>query len=108
MEFDPFDATTCDEPYSLYRELRDQDTLHWSSAGNVFCVTRFDEAEAVFKQPELFSSRIGFNLLVGDIWDTIGQRDVLEMARFMARARMNPFVLRNMPSTIISSDPRSA
>lgn len=105
MEFDPFDAKTCDEPYPFYRELRDQDDLHWSTAGNVFCVTRFEEAEAVFKQPELFSSRIGFNLLVGDLWDTVGPRDVLEMVRFMARARMSPFVLRNTPSTIISSDP---
>jgi cytochrome P450 len=105
MEFDPFDATTCDEPYPLYRELRDQDTLHWSPTGKVFCVTRFDEAEAVFKQPELFSSKIGFNLLIGSLWDSVGPRDVLEMVRFMVRARMNPFVLRNMPSTIISSDP---
>jgi cytochrome P450 len=105
MEFDPFDAKTCDEPYPLYRELRELDSLHWSPEGNVFCVTRFDEAEAVFKQPDLFSSRIGFNLLVGDLWDTVGPRDVLEMARFMARAHMNPFVLRKMPSTIISSDP---
>ena len=105
MEFDPFDATTCDEPYSLYRELRDQDGLHWSPTGNVFCVTRFEEAEAVFKRPELFSSRIGFSLLITDIWQTIGPRDVLEMVRFMARARMNPLVLRRAPSTIISSDP---
>ena len=105
MEFDPFDPKTCDEPYTLYRELRDQDSLHWSPTGKVFCVTRFDEAEAVFKQPELFSSRIGFNLLTGDLWDTVGPRDVLEMVRFMARARMSPFVLRGIPSTIISSDP---
>jgi len=105
MEFNPFDPKTCDEPYSLYRDLRDQDDLNWSPAGKVFCVTRFEEAEAVFKQPELFSSRIGFSLLVGDIWDTIGPRDVLEMARFMVRAQMSPFVLRAAPSTIISSDP---
>jgi cytochrome P450 len=72
MEFDPFDAKGCDEPYPSYRELRDQDGLHWSSTGNVFCVTRFDEAEAVFRQPELFSSRLGFNLMVTDLWETVG------------------------------------
>jgi len=105
MEFDPFDAKGCDEPYSTYRELRDQDSLHWSPTGNVFCVTRFDEAESVFRQPEIFSSRLGFNLMVTDLWETVGPRDVLEMVRFMARAHMNPFVLRSMPSTIISSDP---
>jgi cytochrome P450 len=105
MEFDPFDAKCCDEPYPSYRELRDRDGLHWSPTGNVFCVTRFDEAEAVFRQPELFSSRLGFNLMVTDLWETVGPRDVLEMVRFMARARMNPFVLRNAPRTIISSDP---
>jgi cytochrome P450 len=105
MKFNPFDAETCDEPYPLYSELRDLDNLHWSPEGNVFCVTRFDEAEAVFKQPDLFSSRIGFNLLTGDLWDTVGPCDVFEMVRFMARARMSPFVLRGIPSTIISSDP---
>ncbi len=105
MNFDPFDAKLADEPYPAYRALRDQDTLHWSTKGKVFCVTRFDEAEAVFKQPELFSSAIGFNLLINSSWETIGVRDVLEMVRFMFRARMNPLVLRNAPSTIISSDP---
>ena len=105
MEFDPFDAKGCDEPYTSYRELRDHEHLHWSPTGKVLCVTRFDEAEAVFKQPELFSSKIGFNLLVASPWETVGPRDVLEMVRFMYRARMNPLTLRNAPNTIISSDP---
>lgn len=105
MDFDPFDVERCNDPYPAYRALRDEDSLHWSPESNVFCVTRFDEAEAVFKQPDLFSSKIGFNLLVRNSWETIGIRDVLEMARFVYRARMNPFVLRNAPSTIISSDP---
>jgi cytochrome P450 len=107
MDYDPFDIAQCRDPYPDYRALRDQDSVHWSPESRVFCVTRFDEAEAMFRQPELFSSRIGFNLLIQDSWETIGPRDVLEMARFVYRARVNPLVLRTAPNTIISSDPPS-
>ncbi|MCP4904123.1 MAG: cytochrome P450, partial [bacterium] len=105
MNYDPFDLARCQEPYDDYRALRDLDGVHWSPESQLFCVTRFDEAEAMFKQPELFSSRIGFNLLIRDTWSQIRVRDVLEMARFVYRARMNPLVLRTAPRTIISSDP---
>ena len=105
MNYDPFDLARCGDPYRDYRALRDQDSLHWSPESRVFCVTRFDEAEAVFKQPELFSSRLGFNMLIRDSWETIGPRDVFEMARFVYRARLNPMILRTVPNTIISSDP---
>lgn len=105
MNYDPFDAKLCGDPYPSYRALRDRDSLHWSAENELFLVTRFQEAEAVFKQPELFSSKTAFNLLVATPWETVGPLDVLEMVRFMFRARMNPLVLRTAPNTIISSDP---
>lgn len=105
MDYDPFDPKRCGDPYPSYRALRDLDALHWSPERELFCVTRFDEATSVFKQPELFSSRTAFTLLIESPWQTVGPLDVLEMVRFMFRARMNPLVLRKAPSTIISSDP---
>lgn len=105
MDFDPFDSAHWDDPYPAYRELRDQDALHWAPQAQAFCVTRFDEAAEVFKQPELFSSRLGFDVLVRDRWTKVGLGDVLEMLRFLVRARVNPLALRGAPESIISSDP---
>jgi cytochrome P450 len=105
MDFSPLDSQYWDDPYPHYRELRDQETLHYSSEAKAFCVTRYDEAAEVFKQPELFSSRPGFNLLLMHLWQKIGPRDVFEMLRFLVRARVNPLMLRGAPESIISSDP---
>ena len=105
MDFDPFDPALWDDPYPAYRELRAQPTLHFAPKAEAFCVTRFDEAAEVFRQPELFSSRLGFDVLVRDRWSEVGLRDVFEMLRFLVRARVNPLVLRAAPQSILSSDP---
>jgi len=105
VEFSPFDPKHWDDPYPIYAELRAQETLHVCDKTQAFCVTRFDEAAEVFKQPELFSSRSGFNVLLLDTWKKVGPRDVFEMLRFLVRARINPLELRGAPESIISSDP---
>jgi cytochrome P450 len=105
MQFDPADPKHWDDPYPLYAELRAQDTLHYAPETNCFCVTRYDEAVEVFRQPELFSSEGGFAHLFMGIWQSVGPRDVLEMLRFLFRARVNPLALRGAPDSLISSDP---
>jgi cytochrome P450 len=105
MDFSPLDSRHWDDPYPIYRELRDQETLHFSPDANAFCVTRHHEAAEVFKQPELFPSRPGFNVLLLQIWQKVGPRDVLEVLRFLVRARVNPLTFRGAPESIISSDP---
>ena len=105
MNFSPFDSQHWDDPYPVYRELRDQETLHFSSQANAFCVTRYDEAAAVFKQPEIFSSKGGFTSLFMQSWQSVGPRDVLEMLRFLMRTRLNPLNFRGAPKSIITSDP---
>ncbi len=105
MNFNPFDSAGWEDPYPAYRELRAQETLHFSPEANAYCVTRFDEAEAVFKQPELFLSRPGFGSLLMRTWQRIGPRDAIEMMRFVVRTRLNPLSLRDAPESIITSDP---
>jgi len=105
MTFEPLERESWGDPYPAYRDLRDQDSLHWAPKAGVFCASRFDEASAIFKQPELFSSGVAFDLLVSDRWKTVGWRDVFEMVRFFARSRVNPLLLRSAPETLLSSDP---
>lgn len=68
MHFDRFDRRHLDDPDPVYRELRAQQKLHFSPEAHAFCVTRYDEAAAVFKQPKFFSSRPGFNFFFRDRW----------------------------------------
>ena len=68
MHFDRFDRRHLDDPYPVNRELRAQQKQYFSPDANAFCVTRYDEAAAVFKQPELFFSRQGFNFFFRDRW----------------------------------------
>ncbi len=105
MEFSPYDSQFWDDPYPAYQNLRDRETLHYSGEANAFCVTRHDEAAAVFKQPEVFASNGGFGSITMQNWGKLGPRDVMEMLRFLVRARLNPLELRGAPKTIITSDP---
>jgi cytochrome P450 len=105
MHFDPRDDQQWDDPYPVYRELRDADQLHYSPESEVFCVSRYDEALEVFRDPERFGSQGGFEYLFMPLWQSIGARDVFEMLRFMVRARLNPLLLRGAPESLISSDP---
>ncbi len=105
MDFSPFDSRYFDDPYPLYKRLRDQDTLHYSQQDKVFCVTRYDEVRDVFKRPDLFSSRGGFASLLMQSWDRVGPRDLIEMLRFLVRTRINPLKFRGAPKSIITADP---
>lgn len=105
MTFEPMERDSWEHPYLAYKEMRDKDSLHWAPEAEVFCASRFEEASSIFKQPEVFSSGVAFDLLVHDRWKTVGWRDVVEMVRFFLRSRINPLALRSAPGTLLSSDP---
>ncbi len=93
--FDPLEIGPPEQrqdPYPVYRALRDHAPLHRAASG-VYTVSRYDDVMEVLKTPELFSSRAMFTLLMagGDEkmppldWKTI--RFLLAM---VFRARLNP------------------
>src|SRR5687767_13834292 len=55
-EFNPFDPLLRSDPYAVYKELREQDPVSWSSMLQVWVLTRYDDILAVLKDHARFSS----------------------------------------------------
>ena len=92
VEFDPL--APMDDPYPVYRRLRDEAPVHHHEARRMWSVTRFDDVMHVLKTPEVFSSRAMFTMIMA------GGREEMppitrEFLRFLwkivTKVRLNPF-----------------
>ena len=88
--FDPF--ATHDDPYPIYRHLRDEAPVHYSKERRVWSVTRFDDVMHVLKSPEVFSSRAMFKLLMagGSESIQITWQTIPFLWKMIWKLRMNP------------------
>ena len=68
LELDNFFATVQD-PYPVYRYLRENDPVHWNPMFNCYTLTRYDDVNMAFSDPRRFSS---------DIWSRV--TEVMEFA----------------------------
>ena len=57
--YDPYSAEAIADPYPRYRWLRDHSPCHYVENRDVFVVTRFADARAIVRDPQLFSSAEG-------------------------------------------------
>ena len=106
VDYDPLSPTTWDDPYPVYRALRDDAPVHHAPQTDIYCLSRYDDVVFAFKSPELFSSRTALLAMSGDRWKGLGLRDVFEIARFAVRSRANPLRFRSTPPEgLITSDP---
>jgi cytochrome P450 len=53
-----------DDPYPIYRRLRDEAPVHFASESRCYCVSRYDDVQQVLRSPEIFSSRAMFTVLM--------------------------------------------
>ncbi len=91
--YDPYDATWRDDPYPVYRALRDERPVHYSAASKSWCVSRHEDVEYVFRHPELFSSKTQEFLMPMESRNLIKGLGVA--ARFMWRMKTGPRSMRN-------------
>lgn len=94
VDYDPLSFAHCNDPYPVYRALRDTAPVHRASGSGYYSVSRYDDVLSVLKRPELFSSRAMFTVLMnsgesGMPQMTFGVAKFL--ARFLFRLGMNPF-----------------
>jgi len=107
LEYDPLSASHWDDPYPLYRGLRDAGPVHRATASGVYSVARHEDVLAVLKRPDLFSSRAMFTVLMNG-----GQEGfpplTFDVVRFLVRfplaTRMNPFAFPKARN-LIAEDP---
>ena len=92
VAFDPLSTEWRADPYPVYRRLRDEAPVHWAPEMQAWCVSRFDDVQAVLKQPELFSSRAMFTMLMagGDEKPALTLAGIKFILRFFWRVRKNP------------------
>ena len=62
LRFDPYDYEFHEDPYPMYRRLRDEDPVHHAAADDLWVVSRHADVHAVLRDDETFSNRMGVSL----------------------------------------------
>ena len=104
LEYDPLSPRWRDDPYPVYRELRDRAPVHFSPEAGMHCISRHEDVTHVLKHPELFSSS-AMNSVISDL-GPLGPRFALALAGFLLRTRVNPFEMQRRGSLISMDPPR--
>ena len=55
LRFNPFEPAYVASPYETYAALRDDDPVHWSELLHGWVLTRFDDVNAVLREPSMSS-----------------------------------------------------
>ena len=105
IDFEPMRSDDLAKPFATYKRLRDEAPVHWAPESEVFCVSRYEDVSHVLTHPNLFSSTGFFDAVIAQRWDKLGWRDVFEMVRLVARARMNPLEFKSGLESVILVDP---
>ena len=105
IDFEPLSAQSWRDPYPVYRRLRDEAPVHRTASG-ITCVSRHEDVVDVLRSPDRFRSKGAFDVLTEHRFERFGVRDVVELVRFLARARVNPLAVRKgPPESLITTDP---
>ncbi len=108
LEYDPMSPRWRDDPYPTYRALRDEAPVHWSEASRCFCVSRYDDVQRVLNDPETFSSRAMFTVLMNggeEKLPRLSWKAIKSLARFMLASRALPTAFVNARNLIASDGP---
>ena len=92
VQFEPFDSAWRSDPYDAYRQLRDEAPIHRSPDSGTWCVSRYDDVVSVLKDPDTFSSRAMFTVLMNGGSDKpppLNWDGIKFLVRFAWRVRVN-------------------
>ena len=62
LVFDPFSREFFDNPYEIYRRMRDEEPVYYDEERDFYALTRHEDVAAAFKNFETFSSAYGLDL----------------------------------------------
>jgi len=98
--YEPLSPRFRDDPYPIYRRLRDEAPVHFAPEARMFCVSRHADVGFVLKRTELFSSAAMTSVLSGADLGSMGPRVLLELLRFVIKTRINPLQVRKRKALI--------
>ena len=106
LSYDPLSPPNWQDPYPVYRQLRDESPVYFAPRTGTWCISRYADVASAIKDPETFSSASAFEIMMRERLRKIGLRDALEICRFLYRSRLNPLTARtSMPPSLITTDP---
>jgi cytochrome P450 len=94
MDWDPYSARWRDDPYPMYRELRDRAPVHHSPASDTWTVSRYDDVVAVLRNTEGFSSKVRGGQMEAALEQLSLAARLQLFARFVSRLRAAPWTVR--------------
>jgi cytochrome P450 len=103
VDYEPFSPQWRNDPYSKYRELRDRAPIHYAPESKVWCVSRYDDVFGVLNDPETFSSRAMFIMLMNrgeEAAPPLSWKLIKFVARIVWKTRMGPAGFGNARSLI--------
>jgi len=109
LAYDPFRPEFSADPYPHYRALRDAAPVHFAPEANVWCVSRYDDVQAVLRQDDAFSSRAMFMMLMNNGQDgapRLSWRVLRFVGRLFLRTRLNPFTFATARNLIAEDGER--
>ncbi len=104
ITFEPLSTAWRDDPYAVFRELREHDPVHWAPEAKTFCVSRYADVLHVLKTEDVYSSSAMGTELMDTGFGEIKLRHLPSILRFLWRARINP-LNPAPPDAMISLDP---
>jgi cytochrome P450 len=69
-----------DDPYPVYKALRESEPVHWSNEWGVWVLTRYDDTDAILRDPQRYSNVGRFNALLDQLPPEV-QPDVVPLRR---------------------------
>jgi len=109
LPYDPFRAEFRADPYPHYRALRDEAPVHFAPEANVWCVSRYDDVQAVLRRDDVFSSRAMFTMLMNNGQDgmpRLSWRVLRFVGLLFLRTRLNPFTFATARNLIAEDGER--
>jgi cytochrome P450 len=74
--YDPFSVEANEDPYPIYRCLRDESPLHYNDERQLWSLSRYEDIQAAARDWETFTSTTGADL--DDTGELIGEGDFLD------------------------------
>jgi len=105
VDYDPLSPRWRDDPYPMYRLLRDEAPVFFAPESRCYCVSRYEDVQHVLRSPELFSSRAmhTFLLMRGEEKPPLEWNAIKFLVRFALAARTHPFAF-DRARNLISED----
>jgi cytochrome P450 len=90
VDWSPYSDRWRDDPYPIYRALRDRAPLHYCPESDTFTVSRYDDVVAVLKNTEVFSSKTRGGRMEAAVNELPLAAKLRLLARFVSLLRATP------------------